>query len=289
MTTVDLLGVHDAVSPLAVLFALDVRGSSRRRAPRRLRRGAAARHPRPRAAVAQRLDDVAQVPQQLAVLPPHDVPRATALNPARSKAAAISSATTSDAARVAADVEHAAQRRAVARDDARLEVRSRCHHHDAVHVGEAAQRTPLVLDAVLHARHRDPRWRGLDQRIERAFRVLALHREQHDVLIGPVDIAWVPDRPQRHHPRAVGHVDPQAVTLDRVEMRAAGDAHDVVAAHLHPRSEHAAHRSRAVDDELHSSLPSLNLASARIVSWNSSTVSAMISATGFTSSIRPAT
>ena len=66
-------------------------------------------------------------------------------------------------------------------------MRRRRHHHRAVHVREQPQRDPLVLDAVLEAHDRRAAGRGGAQRRERAGRVLALGREQHDLVAAPVE------------------------------------------------------------------------------------------------------
>ena len=61
-------------------------------------------------------------------------------------------------------------------------------HDNRVDVGEPPQRRALVLDAVLHTGHRDVRTRRGFEAFEHAGGVLALDREQHDIVVAPGDL-----------------------------------------------------------------------------------------------------
>ena len=89
------------------------------------------------------------------------------------------------------------------------------------------------------------------ERFARADRVLRLHREEHDVVGGEVELRRMIDDRDRERRVVVGRLDAQAVVADRLVVRAARDQHDVVTVLEHARADDAADRARAVDDESH--------------------------------------
>ena len=117
--------------------------------------------------------------------------RATESNVAEAKAAAIASAARVDPCGVSAEVEDPGHRRGVRLHHARFEVQGRTHHAHAVHVLEQAERGGFVGHTVLQRDHRDGRRGGRGQGAERLAGVLALHRQQHDVVVTEVDAGGV--------------------------------------------------------------------------------------------------
>ena len=201
------------------------------------------------AAVEQGLDGVRDVAQELRVLPARDVR-------ARLRCEAAAGEHRGDLPRlvvepvgIAADVECAGDRRGVGDHHPGLQMRRGQLHDHRVHTGEPAQRHALVLDAVLHAGHRDVGTRRGFEALERGGAVLALDRQQHDVVVLPGDLLGPLDDLDRHHEHAVGGFEAQPHPSNRVAVCAAGDQHDVMAVLEQPAADGPADRPRAVDDE----------------------------------------
>ena len=129
----------------------------------------------------ERVERVGEVHQQLAVLEPHDLVAGPARQAARLEGGGQRLGVGVEPRRIAPDVEDRVVRLTAGVDDARLEERGRQHHADPVHVLEQAECEPLVLHPVLGAGDGDP-GRGVGpQGVERAGRVLRLHRQDDDV------------------------------------------------------------------------------------------------------------
>ena len=156
-----------------------------------------------------------------------------------------------DAAGMAPDVERARQRRRERDDDAGLEVPGGELHAHRVGAREAPQRLALVRDPVLHAGHGDVRARSGLEALERGDAVLALDREQHDVVGPPIQLAGIADDGAAVHERdALGRVQRagrRARSPRGGAPRAISD--DVVPALRELRADHPADRPGAVDDE----------------------------------------
>ena len=133
--------------------------------------------------------------------------------------------------------------------DPGLQMRRGQLHDHRVHVRESPQRRALVLDAVLRADHRDVRARRRFEALERGGGVLALDRQQHDVVVAPGDLLGERDDLDRLHEHPVGGFEAQPRPRDRLAMRAAGDQHDIMAVLEQPAADGPADRSRAVNDE----------------------------------------
>ena len=129
----------------------------------------------------------------------------------------------------------------------------RHHHRHPVHVREPPQRHPLVGDRVLHAEDRLVGHAGRAQPLQRRRRVLGLHRQQDRVVRRRSRSR--PGRPTqakraraRRRPGSGAAARPLA---DRVELRAAGDADDLLPGQRQRRRHRAADRADAVDDHPH--------------------------------------
>ncbi len=206
-----------------------------------------------RAGAAAGLDGVAEVHQQLAVLPGHHVGRAARR---RTRPSAKAAAT----ARVVASVPPGKRPTsripgtgaAVLLDHPGLEVAGRHHHADALHVVEEPQQRRLVGHAVLH-RHDRGRGPSTPVRSSTAACVWWLLTASSTVT-GPS-----PDRPSarpRRRVRAIVRVPAGEARVSPSRRRAArcGAArhqHDVVARLVEQPAEHSADGPGAVHDPSH--------------------------------------
>ena len=165
-----------------------------------------------------------------------------------------SRATSSTPVGIAADVEQPADRRRRRGDHTGLEMLGGQHHADPVHVREPPQRDALVLDAVLHAHDGNVGSGRGRERVERAGRVLRLHRRRA--------------RRRRRASRSragssttgTGNVTSRSGSTSRspsvahrCEVRAARDRDDVVPVLEQAAGDHAADRAGAEDDDAHQS------------------------------------
>ena len=209
---------------------------------------------RPRLGVgtAQRIDRVAEVVEELAVLPPHDVGPRHRLEGRRGERRRDGVGPLVDPVREPADVEDAGDRRRVRLDHAGLEVQRGAHDAHAVDRLEESQRRRLVGDAVLHRHHRDALGCRGGERAERLAGVLALHREEHDVVVAEVDARRVRhDRDGERHRLLIRRRQPQAAVADRVVVVATRDQQHVVPVLRQPATHHPADGAGAVDHESH--------------------------------------
>ena len=192
---------------------------------------------------ARGLDGIAEVHQQLLVLPSHDVRARLGLERRSRECCRDLVRRPIDATRVPAEVEQTADRRRVRLDHPRLEMARRAHHTHGVDVGKGSQRHPLVGHAVLRAHDRGLGWRARDERVDRGGGVLTLHRQQHDVLAREIEFGRMTDRGDRQGPRAFSRVDAQTPCANCFEMRAPRDQRDVVVVLEQPGADHAADRA----------------------------------------------
>ena len=200
---------------------------------------------------AQRLDRVAEVHQQLAVLPAHDVGPDDRLEGRGAEGGCDRFRGLVGSVRIAPDVEQPVERGGRDRDDARLDVSRGAHDADRVDALEATKRRPFVGDAVLDADDRDAVAPDRRERFERRERVLRLHRQQDDVVRAELELTRVCDRRDAERLRACDVVDAEPLLADRLEMRPARDEHDVVPGLMEPSADDAADGAGPVDDEAH--------------------------------------
>src|SRR5581483_9251738 len=125
------------------------------------------------------------------------------------------------------------------------------HHAHGVDVREAPQRSALVRDAVLHARDGDARRCDGSERVECVDRVLALHGEEDDVVVAPVDLVRGGHGVDPHDDATVDVVDTEPVRADGVEVRAPRQQDHVVAVLVEPPADHTADGAGAVHDISH--------------------------------------
>ena len=123
-----------------------------------------------------------------------------------------------DAVGRAAEVEDAGDARRADHDGARVEVRSREHHHDAVHVREEPQRHALVGHAVLQTQDRDVGRCHRGQLLESRRRLMRLRRQQRDVVAVPIDLGGIIDDGHVERHLAFRILEAQAVTRQRLEV-----------------------------------------------------------------------
>ena len=197
------------------------------------------------------LDGVAEVAEELRVLPAHGVGQRLRGDAGGVDVGGDALDRGVHARRIAAGVEDAVDGRRVGDDDAGLEVRRGEPDHHGVHVGEAAEGEAFVLDAVLGADDGDVRASGGEQGVERGLRVLRLHAEDHDVIGAEVDLGRMADGGDLQFDGGVGGLEGEAALADGVEVGAAGDEGDVVAGLVEAGADGAADRARAVDDVAH--------------------------------------
>src|SRR3984885_2979948 len=198
-----------------------------------------------------RIHGVRQVADQLGVLEAHDVgPRLGAEMRRRKRFGELLAAFV-DPGRVPPHVDNAGHPRPVGLNDARLEVGGRRHHHRPVDVLEHTEGHPLVLDRVLQADHGRLRRGAVAQSADRAARVLALHREQDDLVAVPVESIWRGGHRDLEDHLLGRLLERQPAFADRLVMRAARDQRHLVSGLVQARADNAADRARAEDDESH--------------------------------------
>ena len=121
------------------------------------------------------------------------------------------------------------------------------HDHHRVHAREPPQRQGLVGDAVLRADDRD--FAGRRRKVvERSSRVLRFNGQYDNIFGAPLNLGWVAERRYARFNLAVRCSEQKAVTLDSLEVRAAGDQEDVVPRLEQTAADAAADRACAVDD-----------------------------------------
>ena len=198
---------------------------------------------------AQRVDRVAQVEQQLGVLPAGDVGPGDRLEARRPERRGDGLGDVVDAGRPAADVEDRRGVAGVRLHDARLEVPRRRHHRDAVHGGEAAQEGDLVGHAVLQAHDRRVEAARTSASASTTPAVSWLLTATIDDVVRPErQLGRVADDRHRQRHRALRPLDGQAALGDGGAVLAAGHEHDVVAVLEHATADDATDGTGSVDD-----------------------------------------
>ena len=135
-------------------------------------------------------------------------------------------------------------------DQAGLEEGAGQPRDHAVDAREVAQRAALVLDAVLRADDRRLDVAGGGLEVEQcALGVLGLHREDDDVVVGPLELAGVADSLDRQLDGAevVGD-EAESALLNGAEVVAAADQDGVEAAVEEAPADGRADAAGAVDD-----------------------------------------
>ena len=200
---------------------------------------------------AERLQRVAQVGQQLAVLEPHCVVVGRGAEAGRFEVGADGGDALVGSAREAPAVEQPGQRLAVQRDLAGHEEGGGHHDQHRVDIAEAPRRRPLVGHAVLRADDGDVRaGRGFEV-VQRGLGVLAFHREQHDVVLAERDFGGVRGSLHFDPLHAAGAADQQPLLAHRDQVIAAGDQDRFAPRAGQQRADSAADPARAVDDVAH--------------------------------------
>jgi hypothetical protein len=200
---------------------------------------------------AQRVQRVAEVAQQLAVLHAHDVRARDGVEAGVAQPGGHRGGGVVDAVGEPAHVEDAGHRRAVRHDQPGLEVARGKHDADAVHVGEAAQRGRLVRHAVLEAHDRCVLGGvGRDGAYD-VFGVHALDPEHGDVAGTPVDLGRVGGRREPERALPVRRAHRETTGADRVEVGATRHQHHVVARPGQVSADHSTDRARSDDHPSH--------------------------------------
>ena len=155
------------------------------------------------------------------------------------------------AAREAPAVEQPRQRLRVQRDLARHQEGGGHHDQHRVDIAEAPRRRALVGHPVLRADDRDLRAGRRFQVVQRGLRVLAFHRQQHDVVLAERNLRGVRRGLHGDPLHAAGAADQQPLLAHRDQMIAAGDQDRLAPRAGQQRADPAADPARAVDDVAH--------------------------------------
>jgi hypothetical protein len=209
-------------------------------------------------AAAQRLDRVAQVAEQLAVLPAHHLRAQWREEPAAGQVGRDPFDRRVGPRGVAADPQQPGLRHAVRRHFARRDVRGGEPHAHPVDVPEPAQREALVGHPVLRADDRQVLARGAAARHrspgpvgEHRDGVLRLRRYDQDVILSEVDLFRPADRQRLDRVRARWRAEPEPVVAHGFQVRPAGDQNDLVPRQGQTTADRAADRTRIDDDVPH--------------------------------------
>jgi len=143
---------------------------------------------------AHRLDGIAEVRQQLAVLPPANVLHGVGTEGCRAKVSGNRFADLVDPGGVPTDVQQAGDRGGPGLDHAGLKVAGGARDADSVHIGEHPQCSRLVGYPILQTHDRGPMWGNHGEFIQRGKAVLALHRHQDNLPRTPVDLTRMAHR-----------------------------------------------------------------------------------------------
>jgi len=197
-----------------------------------------------RAVTAQRLDRVAQVAQQLAVLPARHVGDDRRQEAALGQIPADLRRHLIRPGRIPADVQQSRQRRPLRLDGSRLQVGRREPDAHPVYLTEAAQRQSLAGHPVLRAEHRQrPGRHGAAEHWrpgplgEHSLGVLGLDGQYEDVTVAELEFGGLAHGGNGQRGGTGRGGQPQAARPQRVEMRAPGDQDDLVPALEQPAAD----------------------------------------------------
>ena len=174
--------MHLALETRGILLVVTDEGNARglqarhSLAPRALRDAAASR-----GGAAQRVDGVAEIRQQLPILPPHDAGLRFGVERRRAQRRGDCLGERVRAGWITAEMKNPASGRAPDLNVAWRQVIGRAPDEHAIHVRKALRRHPLVCDAVLGAED-GKRARRRREGVERRFSVLCLGCEQQDIV-----------------------------------------------------------------------------------------------------------
>ena len=248
---------QDVATPLPVLGARDAGEAGRGVHLLALRPGALLELGGRVAGHARGIDGVADVHQQLAALPRHDVGPRHRLEAGGAQVGGDRLGGRVDAVGHPPEVEDAGRRVALLHDHPGLQVGRGQHHADPVRRLEQPQDGRLVGDAVLRRHHH--RLDGSVRRdvVEGGRGLVALHAEQHHGVGVPLGLGSAADGGHRHRVAALRAVQHQPVAADRRQVGSPSDERDVHAGQVQVGADHASDGAGAVDDVPHPLRPAL--------------------------------
>jgi hypothetical protein len=136
----------------------------------------------------------------------------------------------------------------------RLHHRARHAHHGTIHARESLGRDGFAADAVLQAHHRSFGSNRTGEGRHRRFHVVGLDRQQHVRVAGNIGGGECHGRTRVCYVFARGRFETQAAVTDRVDERRTSDQENIVAVEGQHAAQDAPHRTRTIDDELHTPL-----------------------------------